>query len=139
MFGLNPYVLAGAAAGWALAALMGWAALHEHGVAASQASRDQAAYAVAQAQATASALKQQQAIDAKELAQANKMRTQAEQAVAIANATVKAALDHAATAKQRVRTIIRHEPPSACARQPIPPKLLKAMLERSSKRHQKHD
>ena len=124
MFGLNPYVLAGAAAGWLLAGLLGWAALHEHGIAASQASRDQASYAVAQAASTALALRQQQAIDAQELAQANTMRLQAEQAVAAARVTVQAALAHAAASQQAVRTIIRSEPATDCARQPIPPPIL---------------
>ncbi|MDE2468008.1 MAG: hypothetical protein KGL35_04530, partial [Bradyrhizobium sp.] len=81
MFGLNLPTLGIAAAGYALAAALGWAAWHEHGIAASQAARDQASYAVAQASATASALRQQQAIDAQDLAQANKMRQQADQAV----------------------------------------------------------
>lgn len=124
MFGFNPYALAAGAAGWALAALLGWAALHEHGVAASQASRDQASYAVVQASATAAALKQQQAIDAKELAQANKMRAQAGLAVSVAQATVKAAEDHAAATQQTIRTIIRSEPPAACANHPIPAPIL---------------
>lgn len=124
MFGLNPYVLAGAAAGWLLAGLLGWAALHEHGIAASQASRDQASYAVAQAASTALALRQQQAIDARELAQANKMRRQAEQAVVAARVTVQAALAHAAASQQTVRTIIRSQPATACARLPIPPAIL---------------
>ena len=124
MFGLNPYVLAGAAAGWLLAGLLGWAALHEHGVAASQASRDRASYAAAQAASTALALRQQQAIDAREIAKANTMRLQAEQAVAAARVTVQAALAHAAASQQAVRTIIRSEPATACARQTIPPPIL---------------
>lgn len=124
MFGLSPYVLIGGAAGWALAALMGWATLHEHGVAASQASRDQASYATAQAQITAHALAEQQAIDAKQLAQADRMRRDAERAVKVAQATVHAALVHASAANSRIRVIVRHEPPSACARQPIPAQIL---------------
>ena len=124
MFGLNSYVLAGAAAGWLLAGLLGWAALHEHGVAASQASRDRASYAAAQAASTALALRQQQAIDAQELAKANKMRQQAEQAVMIAHQTLQAALAHAASSQQTIRMITRTLPPTACARVlPAPPRL----------------
>ena len=115
---------AGILGGWLLAAVAGWAALHEYGVARSQASRDQAQVAVAQQQATAKALVQQQAIDAQELAQANKMRLQAEQAVAAARVTVREALAHAAASQQAVRTIIRSEPATACARQAIPPAIL---------------
>ena len=124
MFGLNLPTLGIAAAGYALSAALGWAAWHEHGVAASQAARDQASIAQVQATATAAALKQQQAIDAQELAQANKMRQQAEQAVLIAHQTVTAALAHAAASQQTIRTIIRSEPGAACARQPIPAPIL---------------
>ena len=120
MFGLNLPTLGIAAAGYALAAALGWAAWHEHGVAVAQAARDQASIAQVQATATAAALKQQQAIDAHELAKANKMRQQAEQAVMIAHQTMTAALAHAAASQQTIRTIIRSEPAAACARQPIP-------------------
>ena len=121
---MNPYILAGGAAGWLLAAVLGWAAIHEHGVAASQASRDKAAYAVAQAASTALALRQQQAIDAQEIAKANKMRQEAEQAVMIAHKTLQAALAHAASSQQTIRTITRTLPSTACARVlPAPPRL----------------
>ena len=110
--------------GWVLAAVAGWAALHEYGVARSQASRDQAQVAVAQQEAAAKALAQQQLIDAKEVAAANKRRAQAEQAVAIARATTAAALAHAAAAQQSVRQIIRQEGPQSCAQQPIPAPIL---------------
>ena len=124
MFGLSLPTLGIAVAGYALAAALGWAALHEHGVAASQAARDQASIAQVQATATAAALRQQQAIDAKELAQANKMRQQAERAVMIAHQTVQAAIAQAASSQQTIRTIIRSEPAAACARQPIPAPIL---------------
>lgn len=110
--------------GWVLAGGAGWIALHEYHVAASQASRDQAQYAIAQQQATADALRQQQQIDAQELAKANKMRQQAEDAARIATQTTAAALAHAAASQQAVRTIIRQEGPTACASQPIPPAIL---------------
>ncbi len=110
--------------GWVLAAGAGWIALHEYHVAASQAARDQAQYAVAQQQATAQALQQQQAIDAHELAQANHMRQQADQAVMIAHKTLQAALAHAASSQQTIRMITRTLPPTACARVlPAPPRL----------------
>ena len=115
---------AGILGGWLLAAVAGWAALPEYGVARSQASRDQAEVAGVQQQATAKALAQQQAIDAKELAAADKRRAQAEQAVAIARATTAAALAHATAAQQSVRQIIRQEGPTACAQQPIPAPIL---------------
>jgi len=110
--------------GWVLAAVAGWAALHEYGVARSQASRDQASIGQAQASATAAALRQQQAIDAHELAQANHMRQQAEQAVMIAHQTLQAALAHAAASQQTIRMITRTLPPASCARVlPAPPRL----------------
>ena len=115
---------AGILGGWLLAAAAGWAALHEYGVARSQASRDQAQVAVIQQQATAKALEQQQAIDAQELAAANKRRAQAEQAVAIARVATAAALAHATAAQESVRQIIRQEGPTACAKQPIPAPIL---------------
>lgn len=118
-------------AAWMMLTLgLGWAALHEYGVAHSQAARDQASYAVAQAHATANALRRQQAIDAQQLAEADKQRAQAEQAVANAMATVHAAEQYASAARHRVRVIVRAEPVGACARQPIPRALLEQIRQR---------
>ncbi|HQT76825.1 MAG TPA: hypothetical protein PLD10_07205 [Rhodopila sp.] len=121
---LNPYLLGALALGWLLAALFGWGALHEYGIAHATAAQDSAIYAKEQAAVTAKALAEQQAIDAKQLAQADRMRRDAERAVKVAQATVHAALVHASAANSRIRVIVRHEPPSACARQPIPADIL---------------
>ena len=121
---LNPYLLGALALGWLLAALFGWGALHEYGIAHATAAQDSAIYAKEQAAVTAKALAEQQAIDAKQLAQADRMRRDAERAVKVAQATVHAALVHASAANSRIRVIVRHEPSSACARQPIPADIL---------------
>ncbi len=121
---LNPYLLGALALGWLLAALFGWGALHEYGIAHATAAQDSAIYAKEQAAVTARALAEQQAIDAKELAQADKMRAQAEQAVTIAHRTVAAALADAAHQRQTIRVIVRTLPPTACPRMlPSPPSL----------------
>ena len=124
MFGLTGYLGIALAASLAATAAAGWLAWHEHGIAVAQASVDRARIAQVQATATAGALKEQQAIDAKELAAANKRRAQAEQAAAIARATTAAALAHATAAQESVRQIIRQEGPTACAKQAIPAPIL---------------
>ena len=124
MFGLSWPLLAGLVLGWLLAGLFGWGCIHEYGVAHATAAQDSAIYAKAQADVTAKALAQQQAIDAKQLAQADRMRKDAEKAVSIAQATIKAANDNAAKARAAIRVIIRKEPPSACAKAPIPAGIL---------------
>ena len=106
MFGLSGYLWIALAVSLAATAAAGWFALHEYGVAAAQASRDRAQIAQVQAQETAKALAEQQAIDwLRQL-----------------HATSSA---QASTANQSVRTIIRTEPATACARQPIPQAILR--------------
>lgn len=124
MFGFSWIKLAAIAGGWIIGAVATFGCVHEYGVAKSQASRDQASYAVAQASATAGALKQQQAIDAGELAKANARMALADKVVANANATLRLAASKASSGRQSIRVIVRTLPPSACPRSaPAPPKL----------------
>ncbi len=124
MFGLSGYLGIGLALSLAATAAASWLAWHEHGIAVAQASRDRAQIAQVEAQATATALKQQQAIDKAEAATRAAMQAQANAAVAWLAKIGAQSAGQASSANQTVRTIIRTEPPTACARQPIPAQLL---------------
>ena len=124
MFGLSGYLGSALAASLAATAAAGWLAWHEHGIAVAQASRDRAQIAQVEAQATADALRQQQAIDASEAAKVAKLQAEADQATAWLNKYRNISLAQASSANQTVRTIIRTEPATACARQPIPATIL---------------
>ena len=124
MFGLSGYLGIALAASLAATAAAGWLAWHEHGIAVAQASRDRAQIAQVEAQATADALRQQQAIDASEAAKVAKLQAEADQATAWLNKYRNISLAQASSANQTVRTIIRTEPATACARQPIPATIL---------------
>ncbi|MDE1988885.1 MAG: hypothetical protein KGI82_00305 [Betaproteobacteria bacterium] len=123
-FGLSGYLAVALAAALAVAGAASWAALHEYGVAKAQASRDRAQIAQAQAQATAAALKQQQAIDAKQAAELAAMQAKAGAATAWLDQFKGVTVAQASSASRSIRTIIRTEPPTACARQPIPASIL---------------
>ncbi len=106
--------------GWLLAAGAGWIALHEYHVAATQASRDQAHYATAQAQATARALKLQQVIDA---AQQYKLQTMADRAqhyAQVQQEIARSAVKDATMAALRLDAYERTQPTTACINQPLP-------------------
>ena len=124
MFGLSGYLGIALAASLAATAAAGWLAWHEHGIAVAQASRDRVQIAQVEAQATADALRQQQAIDASEAAKVAKLQAEADQATAWLNKYRNISLAQASSANQTVRTIIRTEPATACARQPIPATIL---------------
>ena len=124
MFGLSGYLWIALAVSLAATAAAGWFALHEYGVAAAQASRDRAQIAQVQAQETAKALAEQQAIDKSEAAKVAKLQAEADQATAWLNKYRNISLAQASSANQTVRTIIRTEPATACARQPIPAPIL---------------
>lgn len=120
-FGLSGYLGIALAVSLAAAAIAGWFALHEYGVASAQASRDRAQIAQVQAQATANALRQQQAIDKAEAATRAAMQTQAQKAIDWLRQLQATSGAQATTETQTVRTIIRREPATACARTCIPP------------------
>ena len=124
MFGVSGYLGVALAASLAATAAAGWLAWHEHGIAVAQASRDRAKIAQVEAQATATALKQQQAIDKAEAATRAAMQAQANAAVAWLAKIGASNSAQASSANQTVRTIIRTEPATACARQPIPAPIL---------------
>ncbi len=120
-FALTGYLGIALAASLAATAAAGWFALHEYGVAVAQASRDRAKIAQVEAQATAGALKEQQAIDKAEAATRAAMQAQAQKAIDWLRQLQDTSSAQASTANQTVRTIIRTEPATACARMCIPP------------------
>ena len=124
MFGLTGYLGIALAASLAATAAAGWLAWHEHGIAVAQASVDRARIAQVQATATASALKLQQAIDAAQSAKLVALQAQGNQAIAWLGKYRTTSTTNAHAATRSVRTIIRHEPATACARQPIPGPIL---------------
>ena len=124
MFGLSGYLGIALAVSLAATSAASWLAWHEHGIAVAQASRDRAQIAQVEAQATATALKQQQAIDKAQAATRAAMQAQANAAVAWLAQIGARSSAQASSANQTVRTIIRTEPATACARQPIPQAIL---------------
>ena len=124
MFGVSGYLGVALAASLAATAAAGWLAWHEHGIAVAQASRDRAQIAQVEAQATANALKQQQAIDKAQAATRMAMQAQANAAVSWLAKIGAQSTAQASSANQTVRTIIRTEPATACAHQPIPTQIL---------------
>ncbi len=124
MFGVSGYLGVALAASLAATAAAGWLAWHEHGIAVAQASRDRAQIAQVEAQATANALKQQQAIDKAQAATRAAMQAQANAAVAWLAKIGASNSAQASSANQTVRTIIRTEPATACAHQLIPAQIL---------------
>ncbi len=125
--GLTGYLGIALAAAVAVAGASGWAALHEYGVAQSQAARDAAKIAQVQAQANAVTLKQQQAIDAAQARNVATLYAHGTTAVAWLAQFQGVQTQATHTSNRTIRTIIRREPPSACARQPIPASILKAL------------
>ncbi len=124
MFGLTGYLGIALAASLAATTAAGWLAWHEHGIAVAQASVDRARIAQVQATATAGALKEQQAIDAAQAAKLAALQAQSNAAVAWLAQYRTTSTTHAHAANRSVRTIIRQEPATACARQPIPGPIL---------------
>ena len=127
MFGLTGYLGIALAASLAATAATSWLAWHEHGIAVAQASVDRARIAQVQATATAGALKLQQAIDAAQSAKLVALQAQGNQAIAWLGKYRTTSTTNAHAANRSVRTIIRQEPATACARQPIPPSILSAL------------
>ena len=121
MFGLSGYLGIALAVSLAATSAAAWLAWHEHGIAVAQASRDRAQIAQVEAQATAKALAEQQAIDKAEAATRAAMQAQAQKAIDWLRQLQATAGAQASTANQTVRTIIRREPATACARTCIPP------------------
>ena len=124
MFGLSGYLGIALAASLAATTAAGWLAWHEHGIAVAQASVDRARIAQVQATVTAGALKLQQAIDAAQSAKLVALQAQGNAAVAWLAKYRTTSTTNAHAANRSVRTIIRQEPATACARQPIPAPIL---------------
>ena len=124
MFGLTGYLGIALAASLAATTAAGWLAWHEHGIAVAQASVDRARIAQVQATATTGALKLQQAIDAAQSVKLVALQAQSNQAIAWLATYRTTTTTHAHAATRSVRTIIRREAATACARQPIPAPIL---------------
>ena len=123
MGALTAYLGIGLAVSLAATTAAGWLAWHEHGIAVAQASVDRARIAQVQATATTTALKLQQAIDAAQAAKLAALQAQSDQAIAWLGKYRTTTTTNAHAATRSVRTIIRHEPATACARTCIPPAL----------------
>ena len=120
MLGLTGYLGIALAVSLAATGAAGMLAWHEHGIAVAQASRDRAQIAQVEAQATAAVLKQQQALDSKEAAQVAAMNAKAASATAWLNQFKGVSVAQASSSNRSIRTIIRTEPATACARACIP-------------------
>ena len=130
MVGLTGYLGIALAAAVAVAGASSWAALHEYGVAQSQAARDAARIAQVQAQAAGRTLAAQQAIDAAQAAHVHTLYARGTSAVAWLGQFAGVQTQTAHSGHRTIRTIIRTEPATACARQTIPAPILDALHAR---------
>ena len=136
MFGLNPTTIGIAAAGYALAAVLGWAALHEYGVARSQASRDQASIAQASATAADIARSMQQRADQQQIDALRTLANRAQHAYVIQQQITSSAARSLSDANIKLQALKQASPPTACIRGPIPPPVKAQALWLISRTHQ---
>ena len=129
MFGVSWIKLAAIAGGWVIAAVATWGCVHEYGVAQSQAARDAAQIAQVQAQAAGRTLAAQQAVDAAQAAHVHTLYARGTSAVAWLGQFAGVQTQTAHSGHRTIRTIIRAEPATACARQNIPAPILKALSQ----------
>ena len=120
MLGLSTTTLGVAAAGYALAAAMGWAAWHEYGVARSQASRDQASVAEASATAADVARSMQQRADQQQIDALRTLANRAQHAYIIQQQITASAARSLSAANIQLQALTQASPPTACIRGPIP-------------------
>lgn len=128
MFGLSPWALIAGAAGYALAAALGWAALHEYGVAAKQAAHDRAAVAVAAAQAANVARTMQQQADQQRLDYLHTLLARAQMAYATQQQIAASGARKLAAANLSLAALTAQAPATACMRQPVPPAVAQTAL-----------
>ncbi len=128
MLGLSPGVLIAGAAGYALAAALGWAALHEYGVASKQAAHDRAGVAVATAGAEKKGRAMQHAADLKQIKALRALAAAAEAAYTTQQQIATRGARKLASANLSLATLTARAPATACIRQPIPPQVARAAL-----------
>ena len=121
MFGFSPWALLAAGAGYVLAAALGWAALHEYGVAAKQAAHDRAAVAVATAQAANVARTMQASADQQRLDYLHTLLARAQMAYATQQQIAATSARHLSAANIKLAQLTAQAPATACIRGPIPP------------------
>lgn len=127
MFGLSGYLGIALAVSLAATGAASWWALHEYGVAAAQASRDRAQIAQVEAQATANALAEQQAIDKAERRKLQVMAARAQHYAQRQQQIAASAVQAATRARAQIAAAVQQEGPQACASQPIPPAILQPL------------
>ncbi len=128
MFGFSPAALIAGAAGYVLAAALGWAALHEYGVAAKQAAHDRASVAVATARAANVARTMQAAADQQRLDYLHALLARAQMAYATHQRIAASGARQLTAANIQLATLTAQAPPSACVRRPVPAALAQTAL-----------
>ena len=120
MLGFSPWALLAAAAGYVLAAALGWAALHEYGVAAKQAAHDRASVAVATARAADVARTMQATADQQRLDYLHALLARAQMAYAAHQQIAPSGASQLSGANIQLATLTAQAPSAACVRQPVP-------------------
>ena len=128
MFGFFPWALIAGAAGYVLAAALGWAALHEYGVAAKQAAHDRAAVAVATAQAANVARVMQATADQQRLDYLHTLLARAQMAYATQQQIAASGARRLSAANLKLAALTAQAPPTACIRQLVPAQVAQQVL-----------
>ncbi len=128
MFGFSPLALIAGAAGYVLAAALGWAALHEYGVAAKQAAHDRAAVAIATAQAANVARVMQATADQQRLDYLHTLLARAQMAYATQQQIAASGARRLSAANLKLAALTAQAPPTACIRQLVPAQVAQQVL-----------
>lgn len=128
MLGLSPGVLIAGAAGYALAAVLGWAALHEYGVAASQRSRDRASVARSNAKAANTARTMQATADQQRIDYLHALLARAQMAYATQQQIAASGARQLSAANIKLAALTAQAPATACIRQPVPAQVARTAL-----------
>ena len=128
MFGFSPLALIAGAAGYVLAAALGWAALHEYGVAAKQAAHDRAAVAIATAQAANVGRVMQATADQQRLDYLHTLLARAQMAYATQQQIAASGARRLSAANLKLAALTAQAPPSACIRQLVPAQVAQQVL-----------
>ena len=114
--------------GWLLAAVTGWAALHEYGVAAKQAAHDRAAVAIATAQAANVARVMQATADQQRLDYLHTLLARAQMAYATQQQIAASGARRLSAANLKLAALTAQAPPTACIRQLVPAQVAQQVL-----------
>lgn len=128
MFGFSPWALLAGAVGYVLAAALGWAALHEYGVAAKQAAHDRAAVALATASAASVARAMQHAADLKQINALQALARRAQTAYATQQQIAATGARQLSAANIKLAALTAQAPATACIRQPVPTQVAQTAL-----------